>query len=484
MDKIFKPTWNSLKTHQTPQWFLDAKFGIYTHWGIYSVPAWGSNGTWYPYYMYREGSKIFNHHVKSWGHPSKFGYKDFIPLFTAKNFDPDEWAEIFKNSGAQFAGPVAEHHDGFTMWDSKINKWNAAKMGPKRDVVGELEKAIRSQGMMFMVALHHAENWWFYPHWIKEYDTSDPNYAGLYGPAHDLKKTELTKEQEFSKGQEKPSKEFLEQWKGKIQEVVDNYRPDLVWFDFGLGKIHDRYRREAIAHIYNREKDFNKNIAITYKELPKGLFNLPPGVGVLDLEVGKMNYLTPHNWLTDTSVDAGPNGTWSYVKNVGYKSVERLVHNLIDRVSKNGHLLLNVGPRSDGTIPNQAKKCLAGIGKWLDINGEAIFGTTSWQIFGEGPTEPDKSGGHFNENNEVRFTAHDIRYTVKDNNLYAIALGQPGDQITFSELRSLYESEIIRIRMLGNNQNLNWIIDDDGLTIDLPKKIPCEHAVSFKITMK
>ena len=484
MDKIFKPTWNSLKTHQTPQWLLDAKFGIYTHWGIYSVPAWGSNGTWYPYHMYREGSKVFKHHVKSWGHPSKFGYKDFIPLFTAKNFDPDEWAEIFKNSGAQFAGPVAEHHDGFTMWDSKINKWNAAKMGPKRDVVGELEKAIRSQGMMFMVALHHAENWWFYPHWIKEYDTSDPNYAGLYGPAHDLMKTELTKEQEFSKGQEKPSKEFLEQWKGKIQEVVDNYRPDLVWFDFGLGKIHDRYRREAIAHIYNREKDFNKNIAITYKELPKGLFNLPPGVGVLDLEVGKMNYLTPHNWLTDTSVDAGPNGTWSYVKNVGYKSVERLVHNLIDRVSKNGHLLLNVGPRSDGTIPNQAKKCLAGIGKWLDINGEAIFGTTSWQIFGEGPTEPDKSGGHFNENNEVRFTAHDIRYTVKDNNLYAIALGQPGDQITFSELRFLYESEIIRIRMLGNNQNLNWIIDDDGLTIDLPKKIPCEHAVSLKITMK
>ena len=185
MKKIYQPTWNSLRTHQIPQWFQDAKFGIYTHWGIYCVPGFGPKGSWYPYFMYQPGTKQYEHHVKTYGGPEKFGYKDFIPEFTGEKFDADEWAEIFKGAGAQYAGPVGEHHDGFAMWDSAYTDWKATKMGPKRDVVGELAKAIRKQDMRYMVALHHAENWWFFPHWIPEYDTANPKYAGLYGEAHE-----------------------------------------------------------------------------------------------------------------------------------------------------------------------------------------------------------------------------------------------------------------------------------------------------------
>jgi len=185
MSGSFERRWRLLRRHATPQWLQDAKFGIYTHWGIYSVPACGPNGTWYPYYMYREGTPQYEYHVKTYGHPTAFGYKDFIPQFTAEKFDPDAWAELFKRAGARFAGPVAEHHDGFAMWDSQLTEWNAARMGPKRDVVGELAAAIRKQGMRFMVAMHHAENWWYFPHWRGEFDTADPRYAGLYGPPHD-----------------------------------------------------------------------------------------------------------------------------------------------------------------------------------------------------------------------------------------------------------------------------------------------------------
>ncbi|MFC1600881.1 alpha-L-fucosidase [Candidatus Sumerlaeota bacterium] len=469
MENAYEPTWNSLATHPAPQWFREAKFGIYTHWGPYSVPAYGRNGTWYPHCMYREDTKEYKHHVKTYGPPSEFGYKDFIPMFTAEKFDPEEWAELLKNAGARFAGPVAEHHDGFTMWDSKLTKWNAARMGPKRDVVGELEKAIRAQGLRFATTFHHANNWWFFPNWKKEFDCANPEYAGLYTRPH----------QEH----ERPDKEYLDRWRDKIIEVIDSYQPDLLWFDFALGRIQESYRKQFLAYYYNKEAEWGREVAVTYKEMPKGWHNLPPMCGVLDLEVGKMNELTAHAWITDTTVDAGPDGTWSYVKNVGYKSVERLVHNLVDRVSKNGYLLLNVGPRADGTIPEQAQECLLGIGKWLEVNGEAIYGTTPWFAYGEGPTKQE-GGKHFNETGEPRYTAHDIRFTVKGNMLYAICLGRPGDAVTIKTLKSLYESEIKSVRMLGVDRDLKWQLDEeDGLTIETPPAMPSAHACAFSIEL-
>ena len=244
MDTVaFQPNWRSLRAHRTPQWLQDAKFGIYTHWGVYSVPACGPNGTWYPYNMYREEKPLgdsygvagnqnlqYQHHVKTYGLPSTFGYKDFIPLFTGDRFDADEWAELFKQAGARFAGPVGEHHDGFAMWDSALTEWNATRMGPKRDVVRALEKAIRAQGLRFMVALHHAENWWFFPHWRQEFDTADPRYAGLYGPPHNVDgyfgapRDAADTSWPFY-DQDPPNKAFLDLWKAKIIEVIDGTGP-------------------------------------------------------------------------------------------------------------------------------------------------------------------------------------------------------------------------------------------------------------------
>jgi len=469
MGKTYRPTWNSLETHSVPKWLDDAKFGIYTHWGVYSVPACGPNGSWYPHNMYREDTEQYKYHVEHYGPPSEFGYKDFIPKFKAERFDPEEWAELFKKAGAQFAGPVAEHHDGFSLWDSEINEWNAAKMGPKRDVVGELERAIRKQGMKFMVAFHHAENWWYYPHWRKEFDTSDPRYSGLYGPLHNQDARPDIKWEE----QDKPSKEFLEKWKGKIQEVIDKYKPDLMWFDFMLGGVQEKYRKEILTYYFNKAMEWGREVEVTYKG-----HDLPPGIGIVDLELGRMSQLTYHEWITDTSVDES--GAWSYVQDVGFKSVDMLVHNLVDNVSKNGYLLLNVGPRPNGEIPEAARERLLGIGRWLDVNGEAIYGSTAWVTYGEGPTKMEK-GGPFSEKHEVHYTAEDIRFTVKDDALYAICLGWPGRKVTVRSLKTLYKSEISSIKMLGVDKELEWSLEEEGLKIRTPDEKPCEHAYAFKI---
>jgi alpha-L-fucosidase len=360
------------------------------------------------------------------------------------------------------------------MWDTGLSEWNAVKMGPKRDVVGELEKAIRNQGMRFMVALHHAENWWFFPHWRKEFDTSDPKYSGLYGEAHNL---EGNIGEGFFARQAKPSKAFLELWYGKTIEVIDKYRPDLLWFDFGIHGIHERYKMDFLAYYYNKAREWKKEVAVTYK-----WDNMVSGAGVIDLELGRMGELTPHDWITDTTVDAGQG--WGYLRNTGYKSVTNLIHYLIDNVSKNGYLLLNVGPKPNGEIPDEAKEILIGMGEWLEVNGEAIYGTTPWLVFGEGPTKMEKSGA-FMEDKEVEYTAKDIRFTAKDNVLYAICLGRPTEPVKIEYIKeAMYASEIKSITMLGVNRKLKWSLTPEGLTIIPPEEKPCEHASVFKISRR
>ncbi len=467
---VYQSTWNSLREHRTPAWFREAKFGIYTHWGVYAVPAKGPNATWYPYNMYREGTPQYAYHVKTYGDPAQFGYKDFIPLFSGEKFDADEWAELFKNAGARYAGPVGEHHDGFCMWDTQFSEWSAAKMGPKRDVVGELARAVRKQNMRYMVALHHAENWWFFPHWKKQYDTSDARYAGLYGPPHDL---DGNVGDAFFE-QEKPSQAFLERWKAKAIEVVDKYRPDLLWFDFGIERIQEKYKTDFLAYYYNKAGEWGKEVVVTYK-----WHNLAVGTGVIDLELGRFDTLTYHDWITDTTVDNGHG--WGYLKETGYKSLKTLIHYLIDNVSKNGYLLLNVGPKPDGEIPAQAKELLAGIGKWLAQNGEAIYGTTPWTTYGEGPTQMTKAG-YFMEDAEVQYTGEDVRYTVKGDNLYAICLGWPGVEVTLKSLGTLYPGEISSVRMLGVDQDLPWSLTAAGLKVATPAVRPGDNAYVFKIT--
>jgi alpha-L-fucosidase len=470
-EKPFKPTWSSLRNNRIPQWLRDGKFGIYTHWGVYSVPAVGPNGTWYSNHAYiNPNSPERVHHEATYGPLKKFGYKDFIPMFTGAKFNADEWADLFQKAGARFAGPVAEHHDGFSMWETKYSEWNAAKMGPKRDVVGELSRAIKKRNMKFVTAFHHAENWYFFPVWDKSLDCSDPRYSGLYGPIHE-------------KGAQ-PDKAFFDRWKNKIIEVIDKYDPDFLWFDFGLSFVNEEYKKDLLAYFYNKAAAENKEVVVTYKG-----HDLPPGIGINDLELGQERDLTYHEWITDSSVDN--QGAWGYVNGAGFKTTENLVHNLVDRVSKNGYLLLNVGPKPDGTIPEEAKERLLGLGKWLEVNGEAIYGTMPWLIAGEGPTRLEKNGA-FNEVDSLRYEAQDIRFTAKDNVLYATTLGWPGEKVLIKSLaggpnpdwdffNGLYPSEIVSVSMLGDGKPLRWEMTKDGLSIETPKTKPCDCAFVFKI---
>lgn len=468
----FDATWESLSRHQMPKWLMDAKFGIYTHWGPYSVPAYGSNGTWYGHKMYKQDTPEYRHHLKTYGDSREFGYKAFIPMLTAENFDAEEWAQLFADAGAKFAGPVAIHHDNFAMWGSKVNSWNSVAMGPKRDITGELAQAMRSQGMKFIATLHHSANWGFFPK-DEAFDTVDPAASGLYS-------------RRSSPG-EPFDEQFLSDWYAQILEVIDGYSPDMLWFDFGLGRIPEKYRKHVLAYYYNWAAERGKEVTVAFKAFGRGGYNLSALTGLYDLEVGKMNELTPFTWLSDTCVDAGPNGCWSHVRGIGYKSPERLIHNLVDRVSKNGYLLLNVGPRADGTIPEPAQACLREIGKWLRINGEAIYGTVPWLQYGEGPTAVD-GGSHFNEDNEPRFTCHDLRYTTKGDAVYITCLGRPGEVVTCPSLGKqnfLREQDIESIAMLGaDHERLHWWLDEDGLNIEVPAVVPSDIAVSFKVATR
>lgn len=503
--------WDSISKHKTPEWLQEAKLGIYTHWGPYSVSAYGDNGSWYPHDMYREDLDTYQFHRRTFGKQEEFGYKDFIPQFTAEKFDADEWAELFRKAGARFAGPVAEHHDGFSMWDSQVNHWNAANMGPKVDVVDAMAKAVRNNNMRYITTFHHAFNWFFFPTWNEKMDCSDPRYRDLYtGPhgvdpeaiirfkesehmANPLSENNFPDERAFAvffrgaEGQhQRPNKWFLDRWLDKLKEVIDLYEPDLLWFDFCLGKIRDSYRREFLSYYYNKALGWGKEVDVLFKEMPTNNHNLPPLTGTPDLEVGGMDKLVPHLWVTDTSIDTsnGHNAGWSHVTHLGFKTGERLVHNLIDIVSKNGVMLLNVGPRADGTIPERAQHSLLDLGKWLEINGEGIYNTVPWITSGEGPTQ-NNSGGHFAEDSEPRFTPTDFRFTTKGRNIYAFCMGLAGDESLIKTLGILYPDEIEEITMLGlDGQTLSWKLDDDGLHVEVPRELPGNHAYTFRITCK
>jgi len=419
----YEPTWESLREYkEIPQWLRDGKYGIYTHWGPYAVHAYGENTTWYSFAMYREkDGEARKHFEKNFGKLTpEFGYKDLIPKFTAEKFDADEWADLFAKAGAKFAGPVAEHHDGFAMWDTKYSEWNAAKMGPKRDVVGELEKAIKKRDMKFVTAFHHAANWFFFPVWDERYDAGDPKYAGLYGQPHAEGATR--------------NQEFLDEWYGKIIEVIDKYSPDFIWFDFALDSIPEGYVKDFLAYYYNDAEQKGKEVVVTYKGN-----DLVPATGVRDLELGQEPRLTYHEWITDSTVD--DRGAWGYANDLIFKSPNRVIDNLVDRVSKNGYLLLNVGPKPDGTIPEEARELLLEVGEWLEINGDAIYGTSPWLIASEGPTNlGDASAIGFNESNVV-YTSKDIRFTVKGDSLYATFLAWPGEKAIIETLRGEGEED-------------------------------------------
>ncbi len=457
----FAASWESLKGYVAPEWYQDAKFGIFIHWGLYAVPAFANE--WYPRNMYLQGTPEFQHHVETYGPHTQFGYKDFIPLFTAERFDPDYWANLFRRAGAQFVVPVAEHHDGFALYDCGFSEWSAARMGPKRDLIGELAEAVRRQWLVFGLSSHRAEHWWFFNGGMGfDSDVQDARYAGLYGPAQPETLP--------------PNEEFLDDWLARTCELVDKYQPQLVWFDWWIEQpIFRPYLQQFAAYYYNQGAQWQRGVAINYKNAA-----FPEEAAVWDIERGQLADLRPRFWQTDTAV---AKNSWGYTSNQEYKTVTSIIGDLVDIVSKNGALLLNIGPRPDGTIPEQEEKMLLEIGSWLNVNGEAIYGTRPWKIFGEGPTRIET--GSFTDTKRTAFTAQDIRFTTRQETLYATMLAWPEQgSITIKALAAdanLFGRQIGKVELLGHKEELHWRQDNAGLTIEMPAHRPCEHAFVLKI---
>ncbi len=459
----YTPTWESLQQHSNPQWFDDAKFGIYFHWGPYSVPAFDNE--WYARNMYIKGEAAYEHHIATYGALSEFGYKDFIPMFTAEHFDAEAWVALFKKAGAKFIGPVTEHADGFAMWDTKFSPYNAAQMGPKRDIVAEMAKAVKDQDLKFIATFHHMWLWAWYPTYEKNVDASNPDYVGLYGPP--------TQPGDFDTP--KPNDKFCDLFIAKIKEVIDLHQPDLLWFDARMDTISERHRQDFVAYYYNRALEWGREVGITYKNE-----DLPVGAGILDVERGRMSGLRDFKWLTDDSICWQ---SWAHLHQPDYKSVKRLVDSLVDIVSKNGNLLLNIPPTADGRIPEPVQERLLGLGDWLRVNGEAIYDTRPWHIYGEGPTEILE--GHFSEKDNADFTAADVRFTTKEQTLYAICMGWASDKFVIKSIQPdvLTPKQISKIQLLGSNDPITWSFSEAGLVIEPPDTPPCQHAYTFKINL-
>lgn len=471
----YTPDWNSLARHnEAPEWFKDAKFGIYFHWGVYSVPAFGDE--WYPRNMHFEGSNEYKHHVATYGPPSQFGYHDFVPMFKAEHFNPNEWADLFKKAGARFAGPVAEHHDGFAMWASQVTPWNAGAMGPKRDITGELEKAIHGRGMKFITTFHHERNLQRYADKPDEKKFNNSHYPFIQG----MPPTSTDPKLQYLYGYI-PEDKWLETiWFGKLKEVIDQYNPDIVWFDSWLDQIPEAYRQKFCAYYLNEASRKKQEVVIVRKQ-----DDLPLSVSVDDLEKSRKNRLDSTPWMTDETISTG---SWCYTDNIGYKPTEDLLHILIDIVSKNGVLLLNISPKADGTIPAEQKTALLTIGNWLTKNGESIYGTRAWYTYGEGPTkEPEGNFANHQQFAKIKYSAQDWRFTTKGNAIYATMLGKPTPNqpitlVSFSKNQLPKPLKIKSVTLLDTKEKVTWKLTDEGLSITAPTQIPDEMATVFKIT--
>jgi alpha-L-fucosidase len=458
--------WQSLQSYAIPDWFRDAKFGIFIHWGVYSVPEFGSE--WYPRNMYQPNSedsndaKVFRHHIATYGPQDRFGYKDLIPLFKAQYFDADRWADLFKRAGAKYVVPVAEHHDGFAMYKTSLSRWNAAEMGPKRDIIGELSEAVRRKGLIFGLSSHRIEHWWFMNGGRTfNSDVNDEVYKDFYGPA--MQETDSM------------TPEYMNDWLMRCTELTNKYHPQLFWFDWWIG-VQPRfqpYLKTFASFYYNQGLQWNKGVVINYK-----YNSFPPGVAVLDLERGMLNGIRDTAWQTDDAVGFQ---SWGYIKGENYKSPQYLIDELVDIVSKNGNLLLNIGPRSDGIIPIEQQQLLLSMGAWLSVNGEAIYGSRPWKEYGEGPT--DNASGPFADSKIKPFTAADIRYTTQKDTLYAITLKLPDGDTRMQKLGSdAGNGHIISVKLVGSPEKLRWTQQNDALVIHPAAHYPSNYAAVYKIS--
>lgn len=416
----FNSTWSSLCSAQIPIWFNKAKFGIFTHWGLFSVPQYDSE--WYPRNMYIEGSKVFNYHRNTYGPQDQFGYKDFIPMFTARRFDPDEWLDLIQQAGAQYYMPVAEHHDGFQLYGSQLSHFNSVEMGPHRDIIAELRKATINHHLHFALSNHRAEHWWFMGNGrnFNSDIVGNLQRGDFYWPAAPDPGDHFD-----SHSQPFPNQEFLDDWLERNCELVDRFHPEMMYFDWWIQHVaFKKVLRQFLAYYYNVSKKYGFDATVNYK-YDAMVWNS----GINDVERGSFGLPQPFPWQTDTAIGRD---SWSYTLTNRYKSPLEIIQTLIDVVSKNGNLLLNFGPKADGSIAQQDRKVLLTIGNWLKINGDGIFNTKPWKIFGEGPTNVQK--GAFSDNHALKYTSGDFRFTSKGDSLYVFQLAPENSDALISTL--------------------------------------------------
>jgi alpha-L-fucosidase len=490
----FKPTWESLQNYKTPDWFRDAKFGMWAHWGPQCQPE---HGDWYARGMYEEGSNHYQYHLKKYGHPSKFGFKDVINEWKAENWNPEELVSLYKSVGAQYFMAMANHHDNLDLYDSKYQKhWNATKLGPKKDLIGGWAKAARNNGLPFGVSVHASHAWmWYEPAQLsdKKGELAGVPYDGkltkadgkgkwwegldpqeLYAQNHELSKAYNW---EWKEGViTTPSKEYCNKFYNRTMDLINKYNPDVVYFDdsqLPLWPVSDVGLKIA-AHVYNKSiKEHGELRAVINGKI---LDENQRKAMVWDIERGQANEIQPLPWQTDTCI-----GGWHYDRGLyernGYKTASTVIQTLADIVSKNGNLMLNIPVRGDGSIDEKERKIVEGIGAWMKINSESIYGTRPWKIFGEGPAQQNSAkldGPGFNEGKGKPFTHEDIRFATKDDALYATAMGWPeGGKLVIKSLAKNSQhlpKEIQKIEWVPTKQSLTFERNENGLVVSLPEK--------------
>jgi alpha-L-fucosidase len=508
----FEPTWESLQQYEVPEWFSNAKFGIWAHWGPQCQPEMGD---WYGRGMYNEGSWQYNFHVKKYGHPSQFGFKDVINEWKAENWNPDSLVALYKRVGAQYFFAMANHHDNLDLWNSKYQTWNSTRVGPKKDIIAGWAKAAKEQGLPFGLSVHSTHAWtWFET--SQRADTAGPlkgvPYDGkltkadgkgtwwegfdpqeLYAQDHPLSKdsetniTSLWGQWNWENGASIPDQKFCDNFYNRTMDLINLYNPDLIYFDdtgLPLYPVSDAGLKIA-AHYYNT------NMAAHNGKLEAVLFGKvlteeQKKCMVWDVERGAPDKPQADAWQTCTCI-----GDWHYnrgiYENGSYKSAATVIRMLVDIVSKNGNLLLNIPVRGDGTIDEKEVAILEGIAAWMDINKESIFDTRPWKVFGEGPSVEKVntlSGAGFNEG-KVKLSAKDIRYNQKGNTVYATILGFPHEDIRLKALgKNNNTGKILSIDILGSNEKLSWEQEEEALVINKPNVVPNEIAVVFEIRMQ
>jgi len=506
----FRGTRESLKDYQAPNWYRDAKFGIWAHWGPESAPEFGD---WYAQRMYLEGNPTYKYHLENYGHPSKFGYKDICrQVWKGDKFDPSFLLSLYKKAGAKYFVSMGVHHDNFDMWNSKHQpRWNAAACGIKRDVVGEFRAAAEKQGLRFGVSEHLARsfNWCAAAHGSDKsgpyagvpYDGNDPAYADLY---HDYSKGAPAPAGGRGIGSTDTGPDWWQRtWFNRIKDLVDRYQPDLLYSDgrlpfesYGLGVVANLYNLSAKKHGGRVEAIYTSKLNT----------DCETGTCVLDLERTIVDRVWPAPWQTDTCV-----GNWHYLRGVKYKTPKVVVDMLVDIVSRNGNLLLNFPLPNSGELDAEELKIIEGITSWMNVNSEGIYGTRPWKIYGEGPTNPTagmagrgaegrgaQAGGaaltpaeqatrasRFGERNRPDLTPQDVRFTTKGSTLYAFVMGWPEKEAVIRPLGARSAQGVGKIRkvdLLGFKGNLKWTQAGDALRIEAPPQKPCDYAVAFKIT--